>query len=231
MQSNNKQLILDIKIDQKEPIWDDFIVDESNEPAYSSISKNPKDWLSYLLMITGPIGSGKTMLSQLWTKEHKANTINDFQDMENAITKGNRGNLLFSLDLSEEKIKSLSNDTKKEEVFFHFLNFIKNNNGKILITARTTPNNWNIKTKDLASRLNAATIVEISQPSDNLLMYGLQKILSDKQIKVDKNTIKYIISHSERSFAFINKIADIIEEIAEENKSKISIQKLKKKLS
>jgi len=88
-----------------------------------------------------------------------------------------------------------------ERALFHLLNLAREEAASILITARTPPAGWRLRTPDLASRLKALPVVTLLPPDDALLRAVLVKLFSDRQLSVDESLIGYVASHIERSFA------------------------------
>ena len=71
----------------------------------------------------------------------------------------------------------------------------------LLITAQTAPASWRVELPDLASRLRAVPVVELSAPDDALLRAVLVKLFGDRQLAVDEGLIGYLATRIERSFA------------------------------
>jgi chromosomal replication initiation ATPase DnaA len=71
----------------------------------------------------------------------------------------------------------------------------------VLITARIAPAQWRVELPDLASRLRAMPVVELSAPDDALLRAVLVKLFADRQLVVDESLIAYLATRIERSFA------------------------------
>ena len=81
----------------------------------------------------------------------------------------------------------------------------------VILTALSLPflskkpiNLFKFKLKDLVSRINTSLIIGIKLPSDDLISVILAKNFSDKQIKVDKKHIDYIIKRIDRSYEKIS---------------------------
>ena len=71
----------------------------------------------------------------------------------------------------------------------------------MLLTARTAPPTWTIRTPDLASRLKALPVVALAPPDDALLRAVLVKLFADRQLAVDEPLIGYVATRIGRSFA------------------------------
>ena len=77
-------------------------------------------------------------------------------------------------------------------------------NKYILITSKKPISYYKFKLKDLISRINSSLIIGIKLPSDDLISVIIAKNFSDKQIKVNKKQIDYIIKRIDRSYEKIS---------------------------
>jgi len=93
-----------------------------------------------------------------------------------------------------------------EAALFHLLNILREEGGKILLTARTPPARWKVTLPDLASRLSAITVAEIQSPDDELLERLVVKLFSDREIVVNDRLATYIAKRTERSSAAIEMV-------------------------
>jgi chromosomal replication initiation ATPase DnaA len=62
------------------------------------------------------------------------------------------------------------------------------------------PSSWRIGLADLASRLKASVVAELSPPDDALLAAVLVKLFDDRQLEVAPGVIEYLLPRIERSF-------------------------------
>jgi chromosomal replication initiation ATPase DnaA len=90
------------------------------------------------------------------------------------------------------------------------------------MTSRLWPANWNVKLPDLASRLKAATVVEIAEPDDLLLSGVIHKLFADRQVSVEPHVVAYLVSRIERSLLSAIRIVDKLDRAALEQKSRIT---------
>ena len=77
-------------------------------------------------------------------------------------------------------------------------------NKYVLITSKKAINLYKFKLEDLKSRVNSSLNISIRLPSDDLISVILAKNFSDKQIKVEKKHIDYIIKRIDRSYEKIS---------------------------
>ena len=88
-----------------------------------------------------------------------------------------------------------------ETAMFHLLNLAREEGAYVLLTARTAPPTWAIRTPDLASRLKAVPVVALAPPDDALLRALLVKLFADRQLAVDEPLVGYVATRIGRSFA------------------------------
>ena len=77
-------------------------------------------------------------------------------------------------------------------------------NKYLLITSTKPISSFKFKLRDLISRVTSSLIIGINLPSDDLISVILAKNFSDKQIKVEKKYIDYIIKRIDRSYEKIS---------------------------
>ncbi|QND52560.1 hypothetical protein HB779_12085 [Phyllobacterium sp. 628] len=206
--STPRQLPLDLG---HEPGYsrDDLIVSASNMAAVDIVDRWPS-WISPVVILAGPTGSGKTHLAAVWKAESGA-TVLDSSNI--ATASGTNGPFLID-DIGDGPID--------EAGLFHLINTVRQNGSSLLMTSRRWPANWPVRLPDLASRLKAATTVEIGEPDDILLSGVLYKLFADRQVAVEPNVISFLVSHIERSLSTANRIVDKLDRAALEKKSKIT---------
>ena len=103
------------------------------------------------------------------------------------------------------------NNTISEEIFFSLWNAALHDNKYFLITTINPINSYKFKLKDLNSRVNSCMTIGIKLPTDELLSVILSKNLSDKQIKIEKKHIDYIIKRIDRSYEKISQFISILD--------------------
>ena len=85
----------------------------------------------------------------------------------------------------------------------------------------------NFKLKDLVSRVNNFMFAEIKKPDDDLIFALILKNFSDKQIKIDKKVIDYIVKRIDRSYRKITEFIYKVDEISLKRKKRIDIKLIK----
>lgn len=169
----------------------DFFVSAANEPAFAMVTR-PRDWPFGKLCVVGPTGCGKSHLAQIFAEaEHAA--VHDAAGLGADIAdSGSRAVII-------EDMEHLPRHA--EEAVFHLHNRLAASGQRLLLTAATPPAAWPVALPDLASRLQATTVVRIGDPDDRLLAAVLMKHFADRQLAPPPAAIPYLTSRIERSFA------------------------------
>ena len=171
---------------------EDFLAGPSNEAALALIERWP-DWPHRVVALVGPEGSGKSHLASIWAGVAGARFLSSralgMTHLPAALATG----ALVVEDLIEGQLD--------ERALFHLLNLAREDEGFVLLTARTAPAGWKTGLADVASRLRALPVVTVSPPDDALLRAVLVKLFADRQLKVDENLVAYLSTRLERSFA------------------------------
>lgn len=167
----------------------DFLPAPSNLAALRMIDQWP-DWPDRLLALIGPPGSGKSHLAAIWAARAAARVLAP-QDLP-ALAR-----------LAAEKPKALLLDdldrVKDETALFHLLNFARECDAFLLMTARAAPRKDEVRLPDLLSRLRRAPALEIGAPDDDLFRAVLEKLFRDRQLTIDPTLIDYVALRLERS--------------------------------
>ena len=80
---------------------------------------------------------------------------------------------------------------------------------------------------DLASRSKNCLYAEIENPDDELLFAIILKNFSDRQIKIEKKIINFIISRIDRSYRKIDEFIYKIDELSLKKKKPINLKTIK----
>ena len=189
----NNQLILKFPSQQAYK-KEDFYVSSSNQEAYDYICSWPK-WLKRIINIHGPSGSGKSHLVSILKTKTSCLKVNS-NDLNEKIFSKFKINETLIIENLDEKIS--------EKLLFSIWNVALQDNKYLLITSRKPIVNYKFKLKDLLSRINSIISIGINLPSDDLISVILSKNFSDRQIKVEKKHIDYIIKRIDRSYEKIS---------------------------
>lgn len=182
---------------------DDLLISASVAPAVELIDRWP-DWLAPVVLLVGPPGAGKSHISGVWKSLSNAGDVSSA--MRSGATSEHQGTAFLFEDADREAFD--------ETALFHLINHVRQNNGTLLITARSLPGQWGVSLADLKSRLAAATVVEIGAPDDELLEQLVFKLFADRQLDVDDRVVRYIVTRMERSLEAARGIVEAIDKLA-----------------
>lgn len=183
---------------------DDLIEAQSINAALNAIEQWPQ-WPSYLLVLAGPVGSGKTHLAHIWQ---------DYADARLVDLSYSTDELVQFAKVSPLLLEDIDRSPFDETKLFHVLNAVKQAQQTMLVTSRSWPSAWPVKLPDLLSRLKAATTVEIGEPDELLLQQVLFKLFADRQLNVDEKVINYLVTRMERSLGSAQEIVNLMDQLA-----------------
>lgn len=169
---------------------EDFLPAPSNLEALTAIDLWP-NWAGRMLMLVGPEGAGKSHLGAIWARVAHAITLSGAELDERSIEAGGQAHAVLIEDAEGAK--------RAEALFFHLINGALQNSAWLLMTGRTAPDAWDLKTPDLLSRLRLAPVVRLAAPDIELTEAVLFKLFSDRQLEVEPHVITYIALRIERS--------------------------------
>ena len=199
---------------------EDFYVSSSNQEAYDFINSWPK-WIKKIANIFGPSGSGKTHIASILKR--KTSTL---EIMSNAVN----DKIFFEFKTKEALIIENLNEKISENLLFSLWNTALQDN-KYLLTTSTKPiGAYRFKLPDLKSRASSCVSIGIKLPSDDLISVILAKNFSDKQIKVEKKHIDYIIKRIDRSYEKISQFISIMDKYSLKKGSPFSLKLIKEVL-
>ena len=152
---------------------DDFLVAPSNEAAVALIDAWP-EWPDRIVALSGPAGSGKTHLAEVWRMASGAVTIAPaaLSDVDIPALVSQRAIIL-------EDLTALP--PQGERFLFHLVNLVRAEGAFLLITSRKALARLPLSLPDLTSRLKAVPQVELGPPDDALLAGILVKLFDDRQ--------------------------------------------------
>ena len=169
---------------------EDFLSGPCNAAALALIDSWP-DWPSNAIALVGPEGSGKSHLASIWAAAAGARVISGRALSQN--------DLFPSLATGALVVEEAA--ATDERALFHLINLAREEDAFLLFTARTAPTIWPVVIADLASRLRAIPVVTLQPPDDALLHALIIKLAVDRQLNLEENTVSYLSTHIERSFA------------------------------
>ena len=215
----NDQLILKFPSQQAYK-KEDFYVSSSNQEAYDFINSWPR-WIKKIVNIFGPSGSGKSHLASILKNKTSYLQINSNELNEKIFTRYKTKEALIIENL-DEKIS--------EKLLFALWNVAMQDNKYLMITSKKPIASYKFKLKDLASRVKSSLIIGINLPSDDLISVIIAKSFSDRQIKVEKKHIDYIIKRIDRSYEKISQFILILDKYSLKKGKPFSLKLIKEVL-
>ena len=188
----NKQLLFKFN-NKKNFNYNDFYVTKSNFYAFNLVNNWPK-WEKNIINIHGEKFSGKSHLSEILKEKYKAKIF---------FEKDINENFFKTIKIHENLVLDNFENKTSEKLIYTLFNFVDQDNKYLIINSRVPIVKMSYKLKDLTSRIKTCLLVEISKPDDDLIYALILKYCSDKQIKIDKKLIEYIIKRIDRSYGKI----------------------------
>lgn len=182
---------------------DDLLVADPLSAAVKIVDSWPH-WPSPVVILAGPVGSGKSHLASIWCEKSGAVPIHPQIGADAAVIAAN-GPVIF------EDVDRLGFDDTE---LFHVINSVRENGTGLLMTSRLWPMSWPVTLPDLRSRLKAATVVEIGEPDEELLSQVIVKLFADRQLYIDDKLVLYIVNRMERSLNAAQLIVDRLDRLA-----------------
>ncbi len=216
----NDQLILKFPTN-KIYLKEDFYVSTSNQDAYNFINSWPK-WIKRIANIFGPPGSGKTHLTSILQSKTSVLTIK---------SKILNDKIFFKFKTKEVLIIENLDEKVSENLLFSIWNMALQDNKYLLITSDKPINTYKFKLPDLKSRLSSSMIIGVKLPSDDLIGVILTKNFSDKQIKIEKKHVDYIIKRIDRSYEKISQFILTLDKYSLKKGSPFSLKMIKEVLN
>ena len=213
---NLNQLLLNFK--QKQNFnYNDYYVSKSNYYAFQMIEKWPK-WEKNILNIYGEKFSGKTHLVNIFLNKNNGIKVNESEINQDIFKK---------FKLYENIVIDDYKNICEEEIMYSLFNLVDQDNKYLVINSLIPINNINFKLNDLTSRSKNCLYAVIENPDDELLFAIILKNFSDRQIKIEKKIINFIISRIDRSYRKIDEFIYKIDELSLKKKKPINLKTIK----
>ena len=195
----------------------DYYVSKSNFFAFNIIQNWPK-WERKILNISGEKFSGKTHLAKIFQSKSKAlyfthENIND--------------EIFKEIRLKESIIIDNFEKIENEKLLYSLFNLIHQDNKFLLILSNKAISEMNYKLNDLRSRAKNCIFARIENPEDDLIFAIIIKCFSDRQIKLEKKIIEFIIKRIDRSYGKIYEFIYKVDELSLKKKKPINFKTIK----
>ena len=156
------------------------------------------------LILDGLEGSGKTHLARIWTRRAEARflTAADIWSIADPLQR---------LGPARAAVVENADQVADETILLHLYNLLAERQGHLLLTSRRPLAAWPCRLPDLRSRLATAWMVHIEPPDDALLAAVLVKLLTDRQLPVEGEVVRYLLARMERSFAAVRRLVEALD--------------------
>ena len=195
----------------------DYYVSDSNYFAFNLIDKWPK-WEKRILNIHGEKFSGKTHLSKIFQLKSSAIYLNE-KEINNEIFK--------KIKLYESIIIDEFSNKIEENLIYSIFNLVDLDSKYLLINTETPLSEIKFKLPDLVSRSKNSLQAKIEPPDDELIFALILKNFSDRQIKLEKQIIEFIVNRIERSYSKISEFIYKVDELSLKKKKPINLKTVK----
>ena len=195
----------------------DYYVSKSNYFAFNLI-QNWTKWEKKILNISGDTFSGKTHLAKIFQNKSKALYLSH-KDVNEEIFKKIKLNEFIIID-DFEKIKN-------ENLLYSLFNLIYHDNKYLLILSNRAISDIDYSLDDLNSRAKNCIFAKIENPDDDLIFAIIVKSFSDRQIKLEKKFLEYIIKRIERSYGKIYEFIYKVDELSLKKKKPVNLKTIK----
>jgi len=214
---------------------EDFILSSGNQEAFLYLARWP-NWFSNNYLVYGPDGSGKSYMAEYWKQVSGAVEVNLFTTPKKELDRLLEKHEAFIFDdfdhyfTRKYLLQNLDQHDYNsfDEVFIRILDYLKTENKFIFLTCTAAPEQLNIKTADLSSRISALTKFPLKSPDESALNTMLVKKFSELQIKTDQNIVDLIAKNSGSSFKKAHNIVTLVNESALSEKKNITTSFVKK---
>jgi chromosomal replication initiation ATPase DnaA len=180
----------------------DFLVGPGNAEAIALVDAWPR-WPSPVVLLAGPVGSGKTHIVEIWREASGAACV-PAPDLRDA-------DVVSLVGTGAVAVEDLHAAPFDEAALFHLLNLATERKAPMLLTSRVWASALPVTLPDLASRLRAARPVELGEPDDDLLRRVLVKLFADRQLAVEPAVVDYVVTRMERSLEAASAVVDAID--------------------
>jgi len=198
--------------------YDDFFVSKCNYFAFSLIESWPK-WEKNILNIYGEKFCGKSHLSEIFKRKHKAIIIKNDEINNNFFNK-----IRYYENIILDNLEFLSD----EKTLYSIFNFVEQYNKYLIINSIDSINSIEFTLPDLKSRLKNCIFAKIDKPDDDMIFALVLKHFADRQIKIEKKIIEYITKRIERSYGKIFDFIYKVDQFSLINKKPIDYKSIKK---
>jgi chromosomal replication initiation ATPase DnaA len=179
---------------------DSYVVSAANRPAYELVTRW-RHWPGGAALLTGPSGSGRSHLGQVWAQHASAGAWLAGEGAKTAFARLAGRVLVDDADLRDD-----------EEGLIRLFDLARSEGGTVLFIARDSASGWAPGLSDLRSRLAAAPRARLEEPDPVLLSLVLQRLCRERFLRLPDAAAAFLALRMERSFAAAGAIARALDE-------------------
>ena len=190
---------------------EEFLVAECNRAAWQRLAQPLKE---HALLLSGPAHCGKTHLAHIWAARHQAAFLQGGDMPPNLAPQ--------SLFAATRHLVVDECEKADETALFHLLNHLRAEPGLFVLLTRDSAA-ADVKLPDLRSRLRALPQVVMEEPDEAMLAALLLKLFNDRQIRISKNLLAFLLPRMERSYHAARQLVEGLDAAAIVSQSPITI--------
>ncbi len=173
----------------------DYIIGAQNQQIIAIMQQFPH-WNSAWIWIEGDEGSGKT---------HLAHMFQSVMELSEIIT------INKPLEVLQQELEhkpylvfddTIPQDAQGQEILFHMINMVKNNQGHGVILSPFLEQDSNVL-PDLRSRLDQMMRFRLRPPDDDMVRALLMKLFADRQLQLRLPQLNWLVPRMRRSYPFL----------------------------
>ena len=187
----------------------DFFVAPSNAAALAAVD-GWRGWPQGRLVLTGPAGSGKTHLAEVW----RATMTGAAVLTAAALRAGDVPGLAAAGAVVVEDADRAAGQAAAEAALFHLLNLAAAEGAAVLVTGRGAVQGWGLALPDLESRLVAAASARIEAPDEGLMAAVMVKLFADRQVEVTPAAVEAAVARLDRDLAAVGALVAAVDRLA-----------------
>ncbi|MBU6407017.1 MAG: hypothetical protein KGS44_07760 [Alphaproteobacteria bacterium] len=173
------------------------VVSSSNKAA-ADLLQRWRRWPRGSAVLSGPAGSGRTHLAQVWATAAEAHAWDHAEPAHEVFQRFSGKVLIDDAD-----------HVADEEALVRFFDLAGERGGAVLLV---TLESWRPQLPDLASRIAAAPRALLLEPDPALLEVVLRRRCRDRFFELSDEAAAFLLNRMERSFDGAKQLADILDQ-------------------
>ena len=227
----NNQLPLSLQAPESAS-FDNFIAGNNEQLIFSLLNQQEQ-----FIFLWGENHSGKSHLLQALVEYYRSIGFNCLYIPLQINEDGSPSlshELLYGLETMDllclDDIHNIAGEALWEEALFHFFNQIRDNKGRLVVSANANAVNLAIQLNDLKSRLSWGLTYQCQALSDDNKIKAIQLRAQQRGFNLSDEVTRYLLTHVSRSMPELIKLLDKLDYESLAEQRKISIPFIKKYL-